>query len=98
MSDLALGLDLQASSATVRGVALYGFGNATNSNDNANIRIGATAANVLIEGNILGTSASSFTDLGDDARSGGDLIRSVGATAASSKTTLSASAKVRGSV
>lgn len=78
-NNLAVGLDLQAANSTVRGVAIYGFGTTANNDASANIRLGASAANALIEQNIIGSTASSFTDPGSSARSGGDNVRSTGA-------------------
>ncbi len=78
-TNLAIGLDLQGASETVRGVSIYGFGAAANSDTSANVRLGASAANALIEQNIIGTTATNFADAGSGARSGGDNIRSVGA-------------------
>lgn len=78
-ANLAIGLDLQATSLIVRGVSIYGFGTSSNNNDHANIRLGSSAANALIEGNILGSAATALTDPGIAARSTGDNIRSAGA-------------------
>ena len=80
-NNLAIGIDLQANDCIVRGISIYGFGTAANSDTSANIRIG-NATNItgaLIEQNMVGTTASSFTDPGAAARSGGDNVRSVGA-------------------
>lgn len=77
-TNLAIGLDLQGASETVRGIAIYGFGAAGNSDANAGIRLGANAANALIEQNIIGSTATAFADVGGT-RSGGDNIRSLGA-------------------
>lgn len=74
-----IGFDLQASGVTIRGLSIYGFGTAANSDTSANIRIGAGFTNTLIEQNILGASATSFSDPGAGARSVGDCIRSAGA-------------------
>ncbi len=78
-ANLALGLDLQGTGEIVRGISIYGFGTTINSDTSANIRIGANAANALIEQNIIGTTANSFSDPGATARSTGDNVRSVGA-------------------
>lgn len=75
---LALGLNLQATNLTVREIAIYGFGTAPNSATSANIRIGA-GTGALIEQNVIGTTASSFTDPGAT-RSGGDNVRVAGGT------------------
>jgi uncharacterized repeat protein (TIGR01451 family) len=76
-ANLNLGIDIQANSTTVRGIAIYGFGNAANSNADANIRIGDNFTNTLIEQNLIGTTANSFSDPGAS-RSGGDNVRSIG--------------------
>lgn len=60
---LTLGLDLQAAGATVRGVAIYGFGSG---DANGNIRVGTGAASsltgIVIEDNAIGSGGNSFTD------------------------------------
>lgn len=75
---VALGLDVQANTTIIRRIAISAFGNAANSDANANIRIGNGVTGALIESSVIGTSAASFTDPGAS-RSGGDNIRSVGA-------------------
>ncbi|MGI4743291.1 MAG: right-handed parallel beta-helix repeat-containing protein [Janthinobacterium lividum] len=55
------GLTVSAASTTVRGLSIYGF--------IKDILVGATSSNVLIERNVLGASATSFTDPGTNARS-----------------------------
>ena len=77
-ANLSVGLDLQGAFETVRGVAIYGFGATPNSDDSANVRVGAGASNALIEQNILGATATVFADPGSGARSLGDDIRSTG--------------------
>lgn len=77
-SAINVGLDIQASSVTVRGLSIYGFGSAPNSDGSANIRIGNGTSGTLIERNVLGASATSFSDPGAGARGTGDNIRSVG--------------------
>jgi uncharacterized repeat protein (TIGR01451 family)/CSLREA domain-containing protein len=72
-----VGLDLQANRLTVRGMAIYGFGNSPDSNNSANIRIADAVTNTLIEQNIIGAAATTFSDPGAG-RSQGDNIRSVG--------------------
>ena len=57
---IADGLLVQADNTTVRGLSIYGFGAATGE---AGIRVDAFT-NALIENNVLGTSATSFTDPG----------------------------------
>ena len=76
--NLAIGLDVQASNVTIRGLAIVGFGTASNSPTSANIRVGATASSALIERNVLGATALSFTDPGATLRSAGDNIRAIG--------------------
>ncbi len=81
-----VGLDLQASNLTVRGISIYGFGNGPNVDTSANIRIGNTYTTTLIEQNIIGTPATSFdgssaasgTNPCGGSRSNADNIRSVG--------------------
>ncbi|MGI4823853.1 MAG: right-handed parallel beta-helix repeat-containing protein [Janthinobacterium lividum] len=55
------GLTVSATYTTVRGLSIYGFVK--------NILVGATSSNVMIERNVLGASATSFTDPGANARS-----------------------------
>ncbi len=74
-NNVAIGLDIQAANVTIRGIAIYGFGSTPDSDTNANIRIG-NVAGALIEQNVIGTTATSFSDPGA-ARSGGDNIRAV---------------------
>lgn len=75
---IAAGLDIQASSAVVRGLALVGFGNSANSDTDAGILVGASANNVVIENNLIGTTALVFGDPGAAARGAGDNIRVIG--------------------
>ncbi len=58
---VAIGLDLSntATNSTIAGLAIYGFGNATDDNNNANIRVAAD--NTTIAGNVVGNSATNFT-------------------------------------
>ena len=76
---LGIGLDLAAANVAVRGLAVYGFGNAPGSNSDADLRIGAAASGALIERDVIGTPATSFADPGAVARSGGDHVRAIGA-------------------
>jgi uncharacterized repeat protein (TIGR01451 family) len=69
---LTLGLDVQASDTTLRGISIYGFGNSTTLGE-GNIRIGAVN-NALLEQNFIGTAATSFTDPGVAVRTGADNI------------------------
>jgi trimeric autotransporter adhesin len=74
------GLDVQAPGVIIRGLAIYGFGTASNDDGSANIRIGAAGVGVLIEKNVIGTPADAFVDPGIGDRSNGDNVRAVGAT------------------
>jgi parallel beta-helix repeat protein len=77
--NLPQGLDVQASSATIRALAIYGFGNNRGSGvGEANIRVTNGAAGTLIEQNVIGSSAGSFTDPGAT-RTDGDNITLLGA-------------------
>ncbi|HXG85784.1 MAG TPA: right-handed parallel beta-helix repeat-containing protein [Pyrinomonadaceae bacterium] len=78
-TNLLLGLDLQGTSAIVRGISIYGFGSTATNDGSANIRLGPNAANALIEQTIIGSTAAVFADPGSDSRSGGDNVRSAGA-------------------
>lgn len=75
---IGMGLQIQANSITVRGIAIYGFGTAANTNGSANIEIESGFTGALIQQNLLGTIATSFADPGAGTRSLGDNIRSVG--------------------
>jgi parallel beta-helix repeat protein len=55
-----IGLDLQANNATVRHLAIYGFGDGQNNDGEANIRVGAFNG-TLIEACVIGANAGSFT-------------------------------------
>lgn len=59
---LATGLDIQANNVRVQGIAIYGFG--TTMTTNANINVGSSASSFTITGNVIGTTATSFTDIG----------------------------------
>ena len=59
-SGIARGLEVSAGAVTIRGIAIFGFGSG---NVTGNIVIGAVA-NTLIEGNVLGASATSFVSPG----------------------------------
>ena len=58
---LNVGLDVQASSITVRGVALYGFGSLPETAGHAGIDVRDTFSGTLIEENFIGSGATSFT-------------------------------------
>jgi uncharacterized repeat protein (TIGR01451 family) len=74
-NNLGIGLDIQAANVTIRGVAIFGFGGTPDSDTNANIRVG-NFTGAVIEQNIIGTTATAFTDPGAT-RSGGDNVRAV---------------------
>ena len=68
-----IGLDLQANDLTVRRIASYGFGS-SNLFQDANIRVGINSGatnftGILIEDNVIGSNAASFTDPGAGNRS-----------------------------
>lgn len=75
---IGIGIQIQAGNTTVRGLAVYGFGTAANTNGSANIEIESGFTGTLIEKSVLGTSATSFADPGSTTRSIGDDIRSAG--------------------
>jgi uncharacterized repeat protein (TIGR01451 family) len=75
-----IGLDLQAANATVRHLAIYGFGDAQNNDGEANIRVGKFSG-TLIEACVIGAAAGSFTapaevDTADNLR----VVESLGGT------------------
>lgn len=72
---LSIGLQIDGTNDVVRGVAVYGFGNGPNSNSQANIAVTSSSSSTLIEDNVIGTTATSFTDPGGGTRSGGSNIR-----------------------
>ncbi len=59
------GLDVQANSVTIRGIAIHGFGQNLDFDVDVNIRVGLDATTdftgILIEGNVIGASATSFS-------------------------------------
>src|SRR5579872_4006235 len=75
---IGLGIQIQANSTTVRGLAIYGFGTAANTNGSANIEIESGFTGATIQQNILGATAAGFADPGSGTRSIGDNIRSAG--------------------
>lgn len=72
---LAVGLELQAPGAVVRGVAVRGFGDTANSDAHADIKVAAAATSALVESCVLGASATAFVDPGVAGRSRGDHVR-----------------------
>jgi parallel beta-helix repeat protein len=75
-SGLTVGLDVQADDVTVQRLAIYGFGTLETNGD---IVIGGTQNGAVIEDNVIGTTAGSFTDPGVGNRSGGIGVYSDGA-------------------
>jgi hypothetical protein len=72
VNDPKTGINIKAANVTVRGMSIYGFGDKARDKNKANIRIGEVNG-TLIELNMLGTTAGSFTDPGSGAK--GDNIR-----------------------
>ncbi|UOQ80468.1 right-handed parallel beta-helix repeat-containing protein [Hymenobacter sp. 5414T-23] len=64
------GLTLAANNTTITGLAIYGFGNSASNTTSGNIYVttGATSG-TLITGNVIGTTARSFSDPGATTRS-----------------------------
>jgi uncharacterized repeat protein (TIGR01451 family) len=75
---LGLGIQIQGSNARVRGLAVFGFGTAANTNGSANIEIETGGNGASLQQLIVGTSATAFSDPGATTRSRGDNIRSNG--------------------
>ena len=75
---LGLGIQIQGSNARLRGLAIFGFGTAANTNGSANIEIETGGSNASLQQLIVGTSATTFSDPGATTRSRGDNIRSNG--------------------
>jgi|GEM_PF-1382238 len=76
----AIGLDVQATNVTLRGMSIVGFGGVANDDGNANIRV-ADFSGVLISQNVLGATATSFVDpeiAQTGLRGSGDNIRLTG--------------------
>jgi uncharacterized repeat protein (TIGR01451 family) len=76
---IAVGLDLQASSSTVRRVAVRGFGSTPDNDNSANVRVGNNVTNALVEQSFLGLAANAATFTTGAATSVGDNLRSAGA-------------------
>jgi uncharacterized repeat protein (TIGR01451 family) len=68
LSALSAGLDIQADEVRVEGISIFKFG-AVNTLTNADINIGSGFKNPIIRGNVIGTTATSFTDPGAGNRS-----------------------------
>ncbi|NNL14909.1 MAG: cadherin-like domain-containing protein, partial [Acidimicrobiia bacterium] len=73
------GLDIQAASAAIRNISIWGFGDYLPAPVESVIRVGVNAASSFaaptIEQNVIGASPASFTDPGAGPRSGGHLIQ-----------------------
>jgi uncharacterized repeat protein (TIGR01451 family) len=74
---LLVGLSIQASNVTIRGLSVVGFGSTPDSDTHANILVG-NFTGALISQNALGITAASMTDPGATLRSGGDSLRIAG--------------------
>ncbi len=74
-NSIANGFEVQASNTTIRGLAIYGFGSGAST---GNIYVHDAITGVLIEKNLLGTSAGSFIDPGVGVRTDGAGIVSAG--------------------
>jgi hypothetical protein len=73
-SVVAAGLDINANDATVRNVSIYGFGRGLFNNNFANIVVRSGVSGTLIESNIIGSGAASFSDPGAASRTSGANI------------------------
>jgi hypothetical protein len=72
---LLKGLDVRADNFTIRRFAIYGFGDGVDLlTDQGNIFFDQPVVNMLIEENVLGSSAASFSDPGVGVRTGGANI------------------------
>jgi uncharacterized repeat protein (TIGR01451 family) len=76
VNSLMKGLEVQANDVTIRRFAIYGFGDGVSLfTPQGNIFLDQlTVTNTLIEANVLGSGASSFTDPGAGVRTGGANI------------------------
>lgn len=75
---IGVGLDFQANNLAVRRISIFGFGSIADSDAHANIRVGSGFVNAMIEENVIGAVATSFSDPGAGVRTGGDNVRSTG--------------------
>jgi parallel beta-helix repeat protein len=71
---IAIGLDVQANDTIVRGLAMFGFGD---DNGEAAVLVANNITGTLVEGNVFGTPANTFTDPGA-ARRGQAAVESLG--------------------
>ena len=70
-----LGLSLENTNQAVTGLSIFGFGNTAGNLSGANLRVtGAAISGISITGNVIGASATSFTDPGASLRSPGNGI------------------------
>ncbi|WP_034338677.1 beta strand repeat-containing protein [Deinococcus misasensis] len=80
----AMGLQVSVGNITIRGISIFGFGGAANSDNNANIHFDGTGNNALIEQNFIGISSlrtafdCSAAVATAASTSTGDNLRSVG--------------------
>src|SRR5262249_46450493 len=78
---LAFGFDVRASNATIRRLAVYGFGNdRASGSSEGNIVLDAASNNALVEWNVVGSGAGAWADPGAGARTQADNIVGVGNT------------------
>ncbi|GAA4347910.1 hypothetical protein GCM10023185_03300 [Hymenobacter saemangeumensis] len=82
-SAIGIGIDIAAggTGTQVLGLAIYGFGTTGDNNNSAEIRV--AAGGVTISRNLIGTTATSFTDPGAGVRGVSDGIRFTAGTTAS---------------
>ncbi len=70
-SIVSTGLEVNANTATIRRISIYGFGKGLWNNNFANIGIRPGFSGTLIENNVIGSGAGAFTDPGAAARTDG---------------------------
>jgi uncharacterized repeat protein (TIGR01451 family) len=73
------GLDVQANSVTIRGISIHGFGQNLDEAIDGNIRVGLDGTTdytgVLIEGNVIGATATSFASPATPTDGDGIIVR-----------------------
>ncbi len=77
-NNVRTGIDVQANSATIRGIAIYGFGQNLDADIDGDIRVGLDGTTdytgILIEQNVIGSGAAGFTNPGVAAQTNGDGV------------------------
>ncbi|MEQ1853828.1 MAG: Calx-beta domain-containing protein, partial [Chthoniobacteraceae bacterium] len=68
---LANALEVNANNTTIRNISVFGFGNGSFNNNFGNIVVRPGVTGTLIQGNIIGSGASAFTDPGAALRTDG---------------------------